>query len=105
LGITTLKGKVRKTLFNISKENQNSKTGCQWRSRDAEAKQYYRLYPSLSYLADLCGVLESLLQTKGDIEGRLPQQLKEIDLVDRKLVYEPLKKSDAHLERAAQLIL
>jgi hypothetical protein len=74
------------------------------RRRNAAAKQYCipyvlkgyhkefsqnRLYPSLPDPVDLCGVLESLLQTKVDIEGRHPQRLKETDLVNRRLVYEP----------------
>jgi len=89
-------------------------------THDAETRQYYvlhalqgyyeefshnRLYPSLSDLITLCCALESLLQSKGDIESHLPQQLKEVDLVNRKLVYEPSAQRDADLERAAELIL
>ncbi len=88
--------------------------------RDVEARQYHvlhalkgyhaefshsRLYPALSDLVELFGTLESLLQTKGDIEDHLPQQLKEVDLVNRTLVYETSKERDTDLERAAELIL
>ena len=62
------------------------------RSRDAAAKQYH--IPSV-----LKGYHEEFSHS------RLPQQLKEVDLVHRKLVNEPSWKNDADLERAAQVIL
>ena len=88
-------------------------------NRDAEARQYHvlhllkryydefshnRLYPSLSDLIDLNAALETLLQTKGDIESHLPQHLKEVDLVNRTLVYEPSKERDSNFERATELV-
>lgn len=64
-----------------------------------------RLYPSLTELIELCGILETLVQKKGDIESHLPQQLQELDLVNQKLIYAPLAGNDADFERAVDLII
>jgi hypothetical protein len=87
--------------------------------QDLEAKQYLilqglgehynefsrnRLYPSLSELLELFVLLEGLVQKKSDIEGHLPQRLKEIDLENMKLVYEPVQGKDEDLEKAIDLI-
>jgi hypothetical protein len=89
-------------------------------NRDFETQQYLvldslkgyyddyahnRLYPSLAELIELCGVLETLVQKKGDIESHLPQQLQQLDLVNQKLVYAPLEGNDADFERAVDLII
>ena len=87
--------------------------------QDLEAKQYLilqglrehydefshnRLYPSLSELLELFVLLEGLVQKKSDIEGHLPQRLKEIDLENMKLIYEPVEGNDEDLEKAIDLI-
>lgn len=88
-------------------------------SDDSETRQYVvlhslkgfyhefslnRLYPTLSDLIDLCAVLEHILKTKADIEGQLPQQVKDIDLVNQRLVLEPMGERNAGVERAGELI-
>lgn len=88
-------------------------------TRDFEAKQYQvlqelktrraelqhnKLYPTLVEVIDLLRVLEDFLQNKKDIESRLPGRLKEIDLENKKLVYESLQGSDEDLARASDLI-
>jgi hypothetical protein len=86
---------------------------------DAETRQYHvlqslkdyqgtfshnYLYPSLSELIDLCTALESLLESKGNIENHLPQRLTEIDLVNQKLVYEAEHTNTPDFERVVELI-
>ena len=63
-----------------------------------------RLYPSLSELLELYVLLEGLVQKKGDIQNQLPQRLKEIDLENMKLIYEPVQGNDHDLEKAIELI-
>jgi hypothetical protein len=85
---------------------------------DFEARQYHilqglksyyddfahsRLYPALSDLIELHAMLEALIHTKRGLEEKLPQRLKEIDLENKKVVYEPIK-GGGELERAADLI-
>jgi len=87
--------------------------------QDLEAKQYLilqglrehydefshnRLYPSLSELLELFVLLEGLVQKKSDIEDHLPQRLKEIDLENMKLIYEPVEGNNEDLEKAIDLI-
>lgn len=64
-----------------------------------------RLYPALGELVELHNALEAILSKTNDIQSRLPHTLKEIDLEQKKLVYEtenPLPGFD--MERAAELI-
>ena len=63
-----------------------------------------RLYPALAELSDLIAVLEDFMQRKTEIQSRLPQRLMDIDLENRRLVYEPHKGTEADVERAAELI-
>ncbi len=63
-----------------------------------------RLYPALAELSDLIAVLEDFMQRKSEIQSRLPQRLKDIDIENRRLVYEPLKGNEADVQRAAELI-
>ncbi len=86
---------------------------------DAETRQYhvlqslkdYRgtfsqnyLYPALTELIDLCITLESILQSKGDIESHLPQKLTDVDLVNQKLVYETEHAYTPDFARVVDLI-
>jgi len=88
-------------------------------SKDFEARQYRilqglkdhydlfshnRLYPSLSELADLYGDLQDLLQKKEDISPGLPHELKDVDIENKSLVYEPTEEGDPDLERIIDLI-
>ena len=81
-------------------------------SRDFEARQYLvlqglkdhhalfcrnRLYPSLSELVDLYGVLQTLLQRREDMQNHLPQHLKEVDVEHMQLVYEQTQPDYADL--------
>ncbi len=85
--------------------------------RDFESAQYHvlqglqsysnefhhnRLYPALGELIELHAVLQDFIQKKGEIQSKLPQRMKEIDLENQKIVYEQMQESD--FERAAQLI-
>jgi len=62
-------------------------------------KEYYqsfsnnKLYPSLSELVDLHSTLQGLAQKRDDIQSHLPQQLTDIDLKNKQLVFEPLGMS------------
>ena len=64
-----------------------------------------RLYPSLAELIQLCELLEGILQRKSDTQSRLPQHLKELDIENKRLVYEPVKGDNPDLERAVDLIV
>jgi len=89
-------------------------------SKDFEARQYLilqglkehyesfshnMLYPSLSELVDLYGMLQDVIQKRGDIQNNFPQRLKEVDLEQMELVYEPVHDTDADLAKALDLIL
>lgn len=63
-----------------------------------------RLYPALSELIDLVHSLESLLQEQEQINQRLPQELKQIDLKNKRLVFEPAHHDFPGLERVLTLI-
>ncbi len=63
-----------------------------------------RLYPSLSELVDLHTALVNILNGMSDIHGHLPQELKEVDLEQGKLVYQTAGFNDEDLQRAADLI-
>lgn len=86
---------------------------------DLEAKQYHvlqalkvlrdelqhnLLYPALAELVDLLSVLEDFLARRNEIQSRLPHQLRELDLENRRLVYEPVKNNETDIERTAALI-
>jgi len=86
---------------------------------DFEAKQYQilqglktlrnelyhnRLYPTLAELVDLASALAGFMQRKGDIQNRLPHDIKGLDLESNKLVYEPAKGTNDDLQRASDLI-
>ena len=47
-----------------------------------------RLYPTLRELIDLHNAVADLLQKLHDMEERLPRSLKEVNLVEGKLVYD-----------------
>ncbi len=86
---------------------------------DAEVRQYHvleglkhnytefthnRLYPSLADLVDLHTALVNILNGMSDIQGRLPHELKEIDLEHGKLVYQTAGVNDEDFLRATELI-
>ncbi len=86
---------------------------------DAELRQYHvleglkhnytefthnRLYPSLAELVDLHTSLVNILNGMSDIQGRLPHELKEIDLEHGKLVYQTAGVNDEDFLRATELI-
>ena len=64
-----------------------------------------RLYPALSDLIELTLVLEALLKEKSNLQKKLPQQLKEVDLKGKRLVYEPLKLASSDVEKISELIV
>jgi hypothetical protein len=74
-------------------------------------KAYYdefshnRLYPALSELIDLASALEGLLQETIHFQNRLPQQLKDVDVKNKRLVYESMKTESANIERIIDLIV
>ncbi|MEO8167473.1 MAG: hypothetical protein ABI623_04440, partial [bacterium] len=87
---------------------------------DSEVRQYHvleglkhnytefthnRLYPSLSELVDLHTALVNILNGMSDIDGRLPHELKEVDLEQGKLVYQTAGINDEDFLRAAELIM
>ena len=86
---------------------------------DAEVRQYHvleglkhnytefthnRLYPSLAELVDLHTSLVNILNGMSDIQGRLPHELKEIDIEQGKLVYQTADVNDEDFLRATELI-
>jgi hypothetical protein len=88
-------------------------------SNDLETRQYHileglkgyhgefthnRLYPSLAELVDLHAALVDVMNGMSDIRGHLPHELKEVDLEEGKLVYEPSGISDDDLMQAAELV-
>ncbi|MBI5472783.1 MAG: hypothetical protein HY961_10610 [Ignavibacteriae bacterium] len=88
-------------------------------SADQETRQYHvleglkshydefshnRVYPSLAELVDLYAALKNILNGMSDIQGRLPHDIKEVDLEEGKLVYETRGISDDDLTHAAELI-
>ncbi len=86
-------------------------------SRDVERKQYEvlqglksytdefhhnRLYPALSELIELYNALQDFLQKKNDF--KLPQNLKDVDLENKHLVFESPDQANDEIERAVDLI-
>ncbi|MBI4428067.1 MAG: hypothetical protein HY562_02995 [Ignavibacteriales bacterium] len=73
-------------------------------------KSYYvefhhnRLYPALSDLIELALTLEGLLKEKSDLQNSLPQHLKNIDLKNKRLIYEPLNIAAPDIERMTELM-
>ena len=63
-----------------------------------------RLYPSLSELIELTLVLEGLLKEKSNLQDKLPQQLTDVDLKNKRLIYAPVNIAGADIERMAELI-
>ena len=63
-----------------------------------------RLYPSLSELIELTLVLEGLLKEKSNLQNKLPQQLTDVDLKNKRLIYAPVNIAGADIERMAELI-
>lgn len=76
----------------------------------AHLKTYYdefrhtRLYPALADLIDLTKTLEGILQEQAGLEHRLPHELKTIDWVNQKLVFEPIPVPSGDVERVLDLI-
>jgi hypothetical protein len=89
-------------------------------THDMEAKQYLvlqrlkgyydefshnRLYPGLGDLIQLVSLFDDLIQKKTDLQGLLPQRLKELDIENQRLVYEPVQGGDDEFNKAMELIL
>ncbi len=63
-----------------------------------------RLYPTLRELIDLHNAVADLLQKLHDMEERLPRSLKEVNLVEGKLVYDSLPHGGTDMDELATLI-
>ncbi len=63
-----------------------------------------RLYPALAELIDLSRNLDALVQEKTNMQQQLPQQLKDVDWKNKKLIYESVQMSGSELERVVDLI-
>lgn len=89
-------------------------------TNDMEAKQYLvlqrlkgyydefshnRLYPGLGDLIKLVSLFDDLIQKKTDLQGLLPQRLKDLDIENQRLVYEPVPGNDDEFNKAMDLIL
>lgn len=76
----------------------------------ASLKTYYdefhhtRLYPALAELIDLIKTLEGILQEQAGLEQHLPQELRAIDWINKKLVFEPMQVQPPDVERVLELI-
>lgn len=70
-----------------------------------EEFSHNRLYPSLAELIHLYEVLNGLMQEKNDFDSRLPQHIKEIDIENRRLLFESSGEDDPALNRALELIV
>ncbi len=64
--------------------------------------QHNRLYPALSELIELYGALQDFLNKKNDF--KLPQNLKDVDLDHKQLIFEQGEVANSDLERAVDLI-
>jgi hypothetical protein len=64
-----------------------------------------RLYPALGELADLYAALQDLTGERDDIQHHLPAQLKDVDLENKSLIYEPLEESDQNIDKILDLVL
>lgn len=88
-------------------------------SRDFESRQYQvlqglksytaefhhnRLYPFFGELVELYTTLQDLSQKKDQIESRLPQRLKELDLEKQQLVFEPVDSTAPEFKQAVELV-
>lgn len=62
------------------------------------------LYPGLTELIELKGSLNALLQGKTKFQEDLPQTLKEVDLVNKTITFEPLKLSCAPLDDVIEIV-
>jgi hypothetical protein len=89
-------------------------------SGDSEKKQYLvlsglkaykdeftrnKLYPSLSELADLYAALQDLTGEREDIQQHVPQELKDVDLQNQQLIFEPVEETDKNLDQILDLVL
>jgi len=63
-----------------------------------------RLYPTLSELIDLLNSLNLLLQETSSLDQQLPQQLKHVDLKNKKLHYEDVGLNRPDFRRVMELI-
>ncbi|HEX9657118.1 MAG TPA: hypothetical protein VGB89_09445 [Bacteroidota bacterium] len=63
-----------------------------------------RLYPTLRDLIDLHNAVADLLQKLDDMEEHLPRSLKEVNLVEGKLVYDSLPHGGTDMDDLATLI-
>lgn len=63
-----------------------------------------KLYPALAELIELTRTLESLIQEKASLQQQLPQELKKIDLKNKKLIYESAEMSGNDFEKVVELI-
>ena len=69
-----------------------------------EEFSHNRLYPSLAELIRLYEMLKGLVQEKSDFDSLLPQRIKEVDIENRRVVFESNGEEDPALHRALALI-
>lgn len=63
-----------------------------------------RLYPHLAHLVELVAQLEVLLSEQADLQSKLPQSIKKIDLKNKKIEFESAHLDDANSENVFELI-
>lgn len=63
-----------------------------------------RIYPPLAELIELYQTLKKITQSSGDIAQELPKQIKEIDLKNKRLLYEPLDLNQSQIHLIEDLI-
>lgn len=63
-----------------------------------------KLYPALAELIELTRTLESLIEEKTSFQQQLPRELKNIDLKNKKLIFESVEMTGNDFERIVELI-
>jgi hypothetical protein len=63
-----------------------------------------RLYPHLAHLVELVAQLETLLSEQADLQSKLPQSIKKIDLKNKKIEFESAILDDGNSENVFELI-
>jgi hypothetical protein len=69
------------------------------------AFSHNRLYPFLSELTELYRTLQTSLESKDDIHSHLPRDLKDVDLENRKLVYEARAEENEKINAILNLMI
>ncbi|HEX9614621.1 MAG TPA: hypothetical protein VGA55_03915 [Bacteroidota bacterium] len=63
-----------------------------------------RLYPTLSELIDLLNSLTSLIQEAASLDQQIPKQLKQVDMKNKRLHYEPPDLNRSDVQHVIELI-